>query len=356
MTIKTPIYLLLAMSIFFVVGCGSSTDDQKVAVEKFVKVQTVTDNQLGQKLAFTGIVKEKSLTSLSFRVAGPINQLNIKTGDYIKENDLIAAIDKRDYELQVQSTKAQFEQAMSEFERYQKLYEKNKIPANTFEKFQSAYLLTKTAYENAVNQLEDTDLKAPFSGYVHEKFVENFQTVGAGQSIISLIDLSQLEIVVSVPENQLLNIRKKEEVFLNIKNASVKMHPIKMLSVSEKAMKDGMYEVKFVMLNTKDFDVFPGMTAEVIVCLGVNESTVSISSSALFSRDNIAYVWILNPITSTIKKRKIEINKVLPEGKVEVKSGLKAGEIIVTAGVYTLDENQKVKPLKKSKTNVGGLL
>lgn len=356
MKFKTPIYLMLAMSIFFIVGCGSSNDDQKVEVEKFVKVQTVADNQLGHKLAFTGFVKEKSLTDLSFRVAGPINQLNVKTGDYIKENNLIAAIDKRDYELQVQSTKAQFEQAMSEYERYKILYEKNKVPANTFEKFQSAYLMTKTVYENAVNQLEDTDLKAPFSGYVHEKFVENFQTVEAGQPIISLIDLSQLEIVVSVPENQLLNIRKKQEVFLNIKNASVEMHPIKMLSISEKAMKDGMYEVKFVMLNTKGFDVFPGMTAEVIVCLGVNEGMVSIASSALFNRENETYVWVFNPKTNTISKRKIEINKALPEGKVEVKSGIKAGEIVVTAGVYSLDENQIVKPLKKSKTNVGGLL
>lgn len=356
MKFKTPIYLLLVMSIFFVVGCGSSNEDQNVAVEKFVKVQTVADNELGHKLVFTGFVKEKSLTDLSFRVAGPINQLNVNTGDYIKENDLIAAIDKRDYELQVQSTKAQFEQAMSEYERYQKLYDKNKIPANTFEKFQSAYLMTKTAYENAVNQLEDTDLKAPFSGYVHEKFVEKFQTVGAGQPIISLIDLSQLEIVVSVPENQLLNIRKKNEVFLNIKNASVEMYPIKMLSVSEKAMEDGMYEVKFAMINFNGFSVFPGMTAEVIICLGANEGTVSIASSALFTRDNMTYVWIFDSKTNTIKKRKIDINKALPEGEVEVKSGIKAGEIVVTAGVYSLDENQKVKPLKKSKTNVGGLL
>ena len=222
-------------------------------------MQTVADNQVGHKLAFTGFVKEKSLTDLSFRVAGPIKQLNVKTGDFIKENDLIASIDKRDYELQLQSTKAQFEQAMSEYERYKKLYEKNKIPANTFEKFQSGYLMTKAAYENAVNQLEDTDLKAPFAGYIHKKFVENFQTVGAGQAIISLIDLSQLEIVVSVPENQLLNIRKKKEVFLNIKNASVEMHPIKMLSVSEKAMKDGMYEVKFKMINSEGFQKDDGM-------------------------------------------------------------------------------------------------
>jgi len=356
MKFKTSTYLLLTMSILFLVGCGSSVDDQKIEVEKYVKVQTVSDNQSGQKLSFTCFVKEKSLTSLSFRVSGPIKELKVKSGDYIKQNDLIAVIDKRDYEIQLQSAKAQYEQAISEYERYKILYDKNKIPANTFEKFQSAYLMTKSAYENALNQLEDTDLKAPFSGYVHEKFIENFQTVGAGQPIISLIDLSQLEIIVSVPENQLLSIKKEKEAFLNIKNAGIEMHPVKILSISEKVMKDGMYEVKFVMINSNGFDVFPGMTAEIIVCLGANEATVSIASSALFTRDNSTYVWVFDAKTEVVHKRKVEVKRALPEGVVEIKSGLRSGEIVVTAGVHSLDENQKVKPLKKSKTNVGGLL
>ena len=357
MNFKNILFVLAAALVAFT-GCKSSTGEESVAeTVKNVKIETVSDGVTQNSITLNGKIKEKSLTSLSFRVGGPLLKLNVKQGDYVKQGEVIAEIDKRDYKLQVETTKAQFEQTESEYLRYKQLIEQNKIPENTFEKIKSGYLMTKTAYENAQNQLRDTELKAPFSGYIYEKFVENFQTVGAGTPIVSIIDNSHLEAVVSVSESQLQRVKNDKESYLNVANAGISNLPVKLFSVSEKAMNDGLYEVKFSFENKNDSEVAPGMTAEVTVYNTAEQNQLSVAASAVFHEKTSTYVWVFNPSTSKVEKREVKISLDGSQGRVNIASGVRNGEQVVTAGVHYLVEGQKVQPIKTpSVTNIGGLL
>ncbi|MDA3854183.1 MAG: efflux RND transporter periplasmic adaptor subunit [Bacteroidales bacterium] len=334
-----------------------SSDIPQSSTIKYVKVETIGSGTTRNQLIFNGKIKEKSLTSLSFRVGGPLAKLNVKTGDYVKEGQIIAEIDKRDYQLQVQTTKAQFQQVESEYQRYKQLVEQDKIPENTFEKIKSGYLMAKTAYENAQNKLKDTELRAPFSGYIYQKKVENYQRVNPGASIVSIIDLSELEVVVAVPENQLQRVRHDKISYLNVKNAQVNELAVNLLSIGEKAMADGLYEVKFSFNNTENLHVAPGMSAEIIMYCDKQDNTITITASSVFHEETTDYVWIYDTSTSKVKKSKIIIGHIEDDGKIQVISGLKTGEKIVTAGVHYLIEGQEVKPiLAPAVTNIGGLL
>ncbi|WP_167615085.1 efflux RND transporter periplasmic adaptor subunit [Maribellus sediminis] len=352
------ILLVVAVAILALSGCKSSTGEAPLAETiKYVKVETINDGVVQNSMTLNGKVKEKSLTSLSFRVGGPLKKLNVKPGDYVRGGQVIAEIDKRDYELQVATTKAQFEQVEGEYNRYKQLIEQNKIPENTFEKIKSGYLMAKTAYENAQNQLRDTELKAPFSGYIYEKFAENFQTVGAGMPIVSIIDNSHLEVVASVSESQLNKVKNDQESFVNVANAGITKMPVDLFSVGEKAKKDGLYEVKFSFENQNQMNVVPGMTAEVTVFCKAEANHLSVSQTAIFHEKTTTYVWIFNPSTSKVEKREVTISLDGTKGRVNLVSGVQNGEQVVTAGVHYLVEGQKVKPLENpSVTNIGGLL
>lgn len=357
MKIRNLAFLLVVIALAFT-GCKSKSDDTpKAETIKYVKVETISNGFVQNRMVFNGKIKEKSLTSLSFRVGGPLAKLEVETGDYVRAGQVIARIDKRDYQLQVQQTKAQFTQTEAEYNRYKVLVEQKKIPENTFERVQSGYLMAKTAYENAQNQLNDTELKVPFSGYVFEKFVENHQTVGAGVPIISVIDNSQLEAVVAVSESQVSRVRNDKESLLTVTNAGVNKLPVKLQSVSEKTMKDGLYEVKFSFKNSKDLKIAPGMTAEVTMYCDAQNNNITIPGSAVFHEKTSDFVWVYNPSTTKVEKREIKIAAVVSGGMAAVSSGIKSGEQVVTAGVHYLVDGQKVKPVKKpSVTNVGGLL
>lgn len=357
MKLRNIVLLLAAVGIAFT-GCKSSNGDEPHAETiKYVKVETISNGVTQNKMDLNGKIKEKSLTSLSFRVGGPLVKLNVKQGDFVRAGQVIAQIDKRDYELQLQTTKAQFTQTEGEYKRYKTLVEQKKIPENTFERVESGYLMAKTAFENAQNQLKDTELKAPFSGYIYEKFAENFQTVGPGQAIISIIDKSRLEVVVSVSESQLQNVRSDRESFLTVSNAGVQNLPVKLLSVGEKAEGDGLYEVKFSFENSTNINVAPGMTAEVTLLCAEQDAQLSVASSAIFHEKNKNYVWIYNKSNGKVEKREITISLNGAEGRAIVTSGLNNGEQVVTAGVHYLVKGQAVKPIETPAiTNVGGLL
>jgi RND family efflux transporter MFP subunit len=358
MKIRNILGIVLVAAAFAFTGCkGSGSEAPQAETIKYVKVETVDGRATQNKMVFNGKIKEKSLTSLSFRVGGPLEQLKVETGDYVIAGQVIAQIDKRDYELQLQTTKAQFTQVEGEYQRYKILVEQKKIPENTFERVEAGYLMAKTAYENAQNQLSDTELKAPFSGYVFEKFVENHQTVGAGIPIVSIIDNSQLEAVVSVSESQVGRVQNDKESLLSVVNAGVNNLPVNLQSVSEKTMGDGLYEVKFSFKNNKDLKIAPGMTAEVTMYCDAQNNNITVPGSAVFHEKTSDYVWVYNASTNKVEKREIKISAVISGGSAAVASGIKSGEQIVTAGVHYLVDGQKVKPIvKPSVTNVGGLL
>ncbi len=357
MKLDAIIVKLLFVPLLLVTGCKNSSDEPEKTNIKQVKIEKVSSNLQKDKLAFNGIIKESSISTLSFRVGGPLIQLNVKQGDYVQKGDLIAAIDKRDYKIQLQSTEAQYKQLKGEYERYKKLYEKDKIPANSYEKVESGYLMAKTGYENAINQLNDTELRAPYSGYIHSKMTENFQTVGPGQPVVSIIDVSTLEVVISVTENLINNINKSTPAFISVKNANVSDLPVKIISIGEKTGQDGLYEVKLSFANKSELKINPGMTADVTLICNNSSQSIDIPSTAIFKDGTNSCVWIYNTETQSVAKRAVKVDGIISGGRVKVDSGVNEGDIIVTAGVYNLIENQKVQPIKKpSKTNIGGLL
>lgn len=356
MNFKRVFYSLVMVSMIFTISCKNNIKVQEKAV-KLVKVEKLSNQQNVEYLSFNGKVKEKSLTLLSFRVGGPLISINVNAGDYVNAGKIIAKIDKRDYQIQLDNAKAQYIQIKGEYERYKELYEKDKIPANTYEKIESGYLMAKAGYENAKNQLNDTELKAPISGYIHEKMVENFNTVGPGQPVFSIIDMSELEIIISVPENQIIEINAYKENYLSVKNANIFEIPIQLKSVNKKTSKDGMYEVRFIMKNKDNYNIYPGMTAEVkVVCEGTGNE-IYLSSDVVFMDNNTTCVWVYNPVKQLVRKQEVIVASLYPGGKLEIIKGLKTGDFIVTAGVHLLSDAQKVRPIMhESVSNVGGLL
>lgn len=350
------IYAAVIAFLLTLVSCGQKAETATEEI-KFVKIEQVSQSQQKERLLFNGKIEEKSLTTLSFRVAGPLYKLNVKVGDYITKGEVIAAIDKRDYELKLQSSKAQYEQMEGEYKRYTELHEKNKIPDNSYEKVKSGYQLAKAGYSAAVNGLNDTELKAPFSGYIHQTFVENFQTVGAGMPIVSLIDLSKLEVEIAVPENQLELVKTSRSNLLTVRNANAENLPVEILSIAEKTGKDGLFNMKFTLDTPDTLKIMPGMSAEITMLCGNSIKNNTIPTSAIFHSENRDFVWIYNKSSENISRREIQVGMIKTGGIVEVISGLNSNEYIVTAGVDYLFDNQRVQPIKKpSATNVGGLL
>ncbi|NME69481.1 efflux RND transporter periplasmic adaptor subunit [Flammeovirga aprica] len=338
-----------------IIGCTSTAEETSKEKIKYVKIETVADQNMKSDITFNSQVKEKTEVVLSFRIGGPVQKIKVKQGDYVKKGQIIAQVDQRDYLLQLEQTKTQYEQAQKELARYQKLYDSNKLPENTYDKMKSGVTLAKIAFENAQNQLYDTDLRAPISGYISSKFINDHTTVGPGVPVVAMIDVSTLEVTTKVPSSQLHLVQYIKKAQLDIQSLHLEHLPLEFKTISEKAGRDDLYELTF-LLKDADQRIKSGMLGTTHVSFEGKNNQLSIPLSSVFDGHKETSVWVIQK-GNILKKRTVVLGKPLNDGRVEVLSGLSTHEKIVVAGVYDLIENQAVAPIQQpSKSNIGGLL
>ncbi len=349
--------MLVLIAVVFT-SCGDKCATQEAEQVRYVKSSEVLPANGNSKLIYNGVVKENRQVTLSFKVGGPVQELLVDAGDYVQKGQVLARIDKRDYNVQVQATEARYTQAKAEYERYLELYERKKLPENTLDQLKAGYLMAKSQYEAATNALTDTDLRAPFAGYVNQKLIENFETVGAGQPVVELLDFSDLEVVVSIPEGQINAMNEISKITCDIKNANQFNIPAKVKTLSKKTGDDRMFEAK-ILLQGNDLNkgIKPGMVAKVnVLKFEEGENGMLVPIESVFAEAGKKHVWIISE-DSTVEKHEVFASKVRENGLIEIKNHIKAGQQVVTAGVHSLIEGQKVKVLpKQSETNIGGLL
>ncbi len=349
--------ILVITCILLMMAC-SSNDTKKDERIRFVKTSIVTKQSLDEIKVFPGVLKEKREVKVSFRISGPLVKFPVKQGQYVKKGDLIAKIDDRDYKIKVASTKAQWEQAKAAHKRFKALYKKKSISKSTLEQVTTKYELAKAQHTAAVNALGDTKLTAPFSGYIQMKLVENFEKVRAGYPLVTLIDVSSMEVAVDFPEQYMLyqdKIKSYTCAFAKLENKRV---DAKFISMEKKADYTTLYKVRLKITPLKDIKMVPGMEVNVIVDFHKdNKNEILVPLTSIFHDGENKCIWVLDKKSSKVHKRVVSLGDINSSGLIEVVAGLKDGERIIVAGANSLVEDQKVKILlPKSKTNIGGQL
>jgi RND family efflux transporter MFP subunit len=355
-TMKQLSFFALLPFFVFTFACS-----HKKASEKNVQtVKTDTTRICGERhrSVFSGRIKAASDVNLSFRVAGPIAKVHVNDGSYVRKGQTLAEIDSRDYALQLAATEAEYAQIKAEVERVIEVYEKGSVTPNDYDKAVYGLKQITAKYDAHRNALSDTKLLAPFDGYVQKRFFSAGETVGAGTPIISMSNAGAPEVEINIPSSEYIK-RDKFEVFTC--EADIypnKVFPLDLIGITQKANMNQLYTVRLKMKADEKHPPSPGMTAMVTIQYRPEKSElVYIPYSALFESNAGSFVWVYDPDTQTVAAREVKPFELRTNGTVIISAGLQVGEVVITAGVHSLKEGEKVKLLPPtSKTNIGGLL
>lgn len=305
---------------------------------------------------FVGVVSAEQYTNLAFRVSGQVTKTYVTEGAQVKKGQLLAQLDPGDFRLQLEADKAQYTTAQSILERNKRLLAKQAISRQDYEIAQSNYLQAKSAYEYALNQLEYTRLKAPFSGSIEKKYVEDYQKVQTGESVFKLINPDRLEVNFTLPESDVDLIRVNKTIFVEFDNYRGEYFRAEIKDVVDASV-DGAGIPVTLRIVDKAFDpekynIKAGFACRVKIQIEGNRAYhayVTVPITAIFNPPTDkqgTYVWVYDPAVSEVKIRKVRTEGLVGGDRVIVPEGLSAGEQVVTAGVYQLNDNQKVNVLK----------
>ena len=345
------------IAILLCISTGCSQKHAQVPLIKSVKIDTAQLYNRAEELTFPGKVEAGKDINIAFKVAGTIEEIPVNQGDFVKKGDIIAIMDPRDYQTQLNATTAEYNAIKGQAERVISLYQDSSVAENDYEK--AMYGLQQITAKLKAHQdaLNDTKLRAPFDGYIQKIIFDKNETVGAGMAVISMIGNSPNQVTINIPIKSYTQRDNFDSYSCTFDIMPNRVFPLELIGVSPKANMNQLYNVK-LQFKESDKNITPGMSTNVTITQRhESEERLQIPLSAIFNKEGATYVMIYNPTSSTVETRKVNIDSIDRNSMVLITNGLNEGDIVVSAGVNSLKDGEKVTPLKEnSSTNIGGLL
>ncbi|SFC61841.1 efflux RND transporter periplasmic adaptor subunit [Pseudoalteromonas denitrificans] len=357
-------FILLTCA-FILGGCSKPEKVSEQVIRPIAWTQVKLSN-LDQVRRLSGIIQPVEATNLSFQVGGKVDAVSVKLGDAVKRGDFLAKLDKRSFVFSQQSSQANLQKAQSalveaknEFERYTELSEKGLVSKSGFDNAQAAFKtassavnLAKTQLDISTKDLNDSQLKAPYNGRITKRSIEPSMQITPGQTVFEIEGEDGLEVQIMIPETLIRDLSTGNKMrihypaFPNLNGEGT------VTEIGTRARTANAFPVT-VLIDTSITGLRAGMTAEVdFTFVGVGRTgyrgqAFRLPLSALGAgAGQSSYVFVYNEKNQTISKRVVQTENII-NNKVMVSSGLKADEIIATAGVSFLREGQNVRLLDK---------
>lgn len=319
-----------------------------------VQVQRVVFAPADENHEFAGVVRARYETDLGFRVAGKIVARLVNVGDRVRAGDVVARLDPRDLQLQVESAEAELTaatsnlaQATSDETRYQNLKARGYAAVADYERKKAAkdeaegrLERAQRALELARNQLAYADLKADADGVITAALAEAGQVVALGQAVARLAHRGEMEAVVALPETRLVEARRSD-ASVRLWSGPDRRFSARLRELSPQAdAATRTYAARFTIENPDDA-VALGMTATVVLSRPADTMVARVPLAAILNRGTGPTVYRVDD-AGVLQRRPVTVLS-FNEVWALVSSGLEDGDEIVTLGVQMLEAGQKVR-------------
>jgi len=339
--------LPLFLAMLLIAGCEEPPPPPADQSSRPAKLFRVTAAPHTTQHEFVGRVEAAQTVDVSFRVSGEVWELPVRQGQTLRAGELVAALDPVDFDLAVQEATVQRRLAEQDLTRKDALLRDRSIAQALADDARAQFDLSEIRLAQARKRQADARIVAPFDAYVTRRYVDNRTRVRDGEPIARLMDLTELKVVVSVPEELmatvLLNGRRPSAAarFDFLPEASF---PLRYLDhVGEANPVAQTFDVTFVMKPPEGLNILPGMTAAVRLERGTGSGTgLAIPASALVSdAEGGFFVWVVDPETWAVSRRTVRPGSPLPHG-IAIEHGLADGDLIVAAGATQLQPGMRI--------------
>lgn len=333
-----PLFILL-------VACGHSTKPKDSAPQPVKSVVATATEYVSRD--FAALSTADDAVNLAFKISGRVVDIPVAKGMIVKRGTLLAELDKRDVELQVSAAHAAYREAQSRLERAERLLQHDAISEQEVESLRSAATQRLSTYQNSLDLLNDTRIVAPFDGIVERTYVDAFQRVASGETIVRIVAPESTTVGFTAPESLVAVLSEPTTHF----NVRFDAYPdVTFEAVIKSFARTSSDALGFpVSLRLTDVDgslyrISPGMTCIAqVITPERDHHAVTLPLTAIYAPlGDEDYVWIVNS-DSRVEQRRVALGAPTGTGDVVVLDGVTAGERVVVAGVYHLSAGESVR-------------
>lgn len=345
-----------ALGLALLSGCGRATSAPPAQVPSVVATAPVSE-EVVDAVDLTGTIAASQSVDLVARVAGFLQSVNFKDGDFVEAGQVLFVIEPSSYEQQLRNAEAVFRLAQQEYDRQVQLEKKGVTPVEDTDKAYSAREQAAAQVELAKLNLSYTKVSAPFSGRMGRRLVDKGNLVGPSSNsrLATIQQLTPVSAYFSINERDAIAIRNA------VRQASSGNQPVDVRNTAvyaglqteegfpHKGALDfvdsglstatGTLQLRATFSN-EDRCFLPGFFVRVRIPLSAPHAALVIPSRAIASDQEGDYVFVVNA-NNTVVRRAITKG---PAGKAgcSIRSGVSAGDRVIVEGMAQTRVGQQV--------------
>ena len=331
--------MFVAAAVIMTAGCGNTSTKKAEAVEvpvadPTVSVAQVFVREVPQEAVYTSTVQAYVKNNIAPQMAGRITKINVEIGDFVKEGQVLAEIDKA----QLLQAQLQLQNQEVELQRLKTLYEEGGLSQSDYDAIQLQYNVLKTQVDNL---LENTTLRSPINGVVSARNYDVGDMYAMSMPIFTVEQIVPVKLLIGVSETDYSKVKKGDSVTVTadaIPDKTFYGKVNRIYPTVDPATRTFTVEVK---IDNSYRTLRPGMFARATVNFGSNNNVV-IPDVAVVKQQGSGerFVYVLNE-DNTVTYKKVVLGRRMG-AEYEVLEGLQDGDKIVIGGQIRLKDGVKV--------------
>ena len=295
----------------------STSEPETVAVKKL---------ELPDLRIVDATIEAVQQATVSAQTSGRITEITVDVDDFVTKGSVIIRLRDKTQRAAYKVAKARYEEAQAEYKRIKEVYEKNVVAKSAFDKAEAQLKTTQAQLENATEALENTLIRAPYSGIVVKRHVEVGETASVGQKLMTGLSLEKLRAVVQLPQTLIHQVRQYQQTWVWVGKDLQRRIKADSLTISPFADQNSHTFLVRVDLPAGDYQIYPGMHTKVEFLVGKRSSLV-IPEAAIAHRSEVSGVYVKQK--EAIRFRYIQLGNKHQDQQREVLSGLSVGDVVL---------------------------
>ncbi len=327
--------------VFLLGGCDRPDDKNEDEESPPIPVETSLPVRGDVVAVYSGTAPIEAFAEADViaKVAGEVREVLAEEGDDVKAGQILARLDGDRLRLELNESQARLRKLQRDFARNRNLKEKSLISEGDFEKIQYELEALQASYNLASLEFDYTQIRAPISGVVSERFIKLGNTITMGEPVFRVTSIEPLVAYLYVPEREYRKISPGQPVRIDIDALGGEQVPTAVTRVSPSIdAETGTFKVTIEILDPER-RIKPGMFARISIVYDKHEDVLQVPRSAIVDEMSTISVFV---VEDNVAIRRPVQTGFAANGLIEITNGLDDKDHVITVGQVGLKPEAKV--------------
>ena len=310
-----------------------------------VEIALVEVGTIARHVLVSGVVEPIRSVGINSQLSGAIMAVDVQEGDVVRTGTVLARLDDRELRAQVASAEAAYEVAAATFQRSEQLRARQVITAAEYDRDRAALAAAEAQLAQLRTRLDYTTVRAPINGIITEKRVEAGDIVGAQTRLFTIAVTDTMVVRVQVSELDVVELRPGATVSVVLDaypDRRIDGRIRRIFPSADPATR--LVPVEVALQGEAASIARAGFLARVDLTLGARSNVLLVPAAAIVGDADAPAVFVHE---DGIARRRSVRTGATSEGRVEILSGLAAGEAVITLGNNTLRDGMQVRVVER---------